>query len=137
MNLISTCPTCSKIFIKNRVDKVCCSVSCSSAYNRLKKLDGREIRSYTKRGQGKQKKEYKKKENTNVFKEVQEYIMYMKSKSYYADYVDLFKLVHVYDLVYPNLTQIPNMRDVEKSSDIMFAKICVWYKNKLDSELGL
>lgn len=130
INYIRNCPICQKTFVAKRVDKVCCSGNCSSSWTRSKK-DGA---SYTKRAYRRKNKTGIVIEDidTNLFNTVKSYIYEMKNKSYYADYIDLYRLVHIYDLVYPKLNQVPYMNDVEKSIEIMFMQLCVWYKNKRD-----
>lgn len=118
---IRVCPICSSEFIAKRPDKMCCSGNCSSRWSVIKSKG--TTRKYTKR-------QNKNPNNVELLKSVEKFIKEMKSKSYYADYVDLLKLVDVYDLIYPNLNCIPYINDIEKSIDIMFLKICLWYKNQ-------
>ena len=66
-------------------------------------------------------------ERTEDYLEVEKFIYEIKRKAFRADYVDLFRLVHVYDLAFPKLIFIPMMCNIEKSCQTMFYKICCWY----------
>ena len=127
---IKDCPICHKSFMAKRIDKLCCSQNCASLLSKWRR--------------GIKKRPYVRKLSLPVkyvpisnFDEVEAYLLEMKSKSFYADMVDLYRLVHVYDLCYPDLQSIPHSNEIEKCIETMFMKVCIWYKNnKKEGQAG-
>jgi len=72
----------------------------------------------------------------DVYKQVEFYVLRMKAKKFMADQIDIFKLVDIYDKLWPNKQSIPNMSgyqiDYEKSCMTMFERIARWYKTEKD-----
>lgn len=64
---------------------------------------------------------------TNDYKEIEDFIYSIKSNCYWASTVDLFRLVHIYDLAFPKLVRIPCVKNIEVSCELMFWKVCCWY----------
>jgi hypothetical protein len=63
----------------------------------------------------------------STYFEIDEFVNKVKSKAYYADQSDIFKLIALYDELYPTTT-IPEYPDSEYTFNIIFAKVLDWYK---------
>jgi len=153
------CLYCDEIFIPTRRDKMCCSHQCSSLFSIKKRknkiiinkkiIDGKkQCRACLKFKDlslfyGKKIKQanciqclsvkrasinY----NENLYDEVYKFIYNLKLKNYYADIIDIYKLVDIYDRIY--LTDsLPKINDIEASCCIMLDKVVKWYNiNKLN-----
>lgn len=66
-----------------------------------------------------------KKDDTYI--KVEDFLMYMKRKHFYADAIDIYRLIDIYDLVYPNALTVPYVNDLEKSFMVMFDKVARWF----------
>lgn len=125
------CEICGTGFVKMRSNKKCCSSQCSVKASYLKSRKTKSIRNYIP----KVKKEFKNKE---VYDIVEEFVLDIQSKRFYADSIDIWKLISIYDLVYPKKITIPSANDIEKSAMIMFYQICIWYRTEKDKiEIGV
>ena len=152
-----TCAWCETPFWAIRKDTRCCSSSCSQQYSKWKKVKGliepRRERKGTKRlcsscskwksGNAfltksdnafqlcklcsREKYAPKKTDNNKTYNELKTYFQHLKSKSWWADMVDLYKLVDLYDLTHPHLENIPNSTKPHKSIEIMFDRLKSWY----------
>lgn len=126
-NLLRKCKNCELEFIPTRFDKFSCSKKCSSAYsykkNATKFIKKRNAKSGTKPRQ--KKVDYKEFE---AYLEVKQFIFKMKRQSYMAGFVDIFRLVDIYDKAFPKIQQIPQMNNIERSVNMMFFKLVNWYR---------
>lgn len=121
------CKKCGTPFLKTRKDKLTCSRVCSALYSQK----------MSRMGLTKPKpRRSKNPDLLKVYKDVEEFVLYMKSKNYKANEIDLFRLVDVYDKIYPSLLGLPKMSkanpDYETSSIIMFDKVARWYVSNRD-----
>jgi len=57
--------------------------------------------------------------------EVGDFILDLKLKSYWADMIDIFRLIHYFDVLYPQST-LPDYLP-ERNFNIMFEKIAKWW----------
>ena len=78
----------------------------------------------------------RKESKQDLYKAVGEFVYYMKSKHYYCDGVDVWKLIDIYDRVFPTQLNLPHLSnynmDMEKSVETMFYKIARWYADERD-----
>lgn len=117
------CDWCGDNFLPKSKSTLTCSVICSKSRNawyvRVKKgiYEPDRVRLT--------KKQYDK-----LYKDIEEYIYRIKSNAYYADTIDLYRLVDLYDRAYPHLENIPYSRNIEKSVVVMFLKLAKWYNKK-------
>lgn len=152
-----TCAWCETQFWAIRRDTRCCSGNCSQQYSRWKKSRGLIEPRVEKKGTkricsacskwksgnafltktdsafqlcklcSREKYGTKKTDNAKTYKELKSWFYQMKSKSWWADMVDLYKLVDLYDLTHPHLENIPNSTNPKKSIEIMFDRLKSWY----------
>jgi hypothetical protein len=125
------CKRCGVSFVKTRRDKMTCSTKCSNLYSQ--KMGRMGLTKPKPRGVRVRKSNP---DLVQVYKDVEEFVLYMKGKNFKANEIDLFRLVDVYDKVYPDLMGLPKMSklnpDYEMSSLIMFDKVVRWYVSNRD-----
>ena len=114
------CLWCHQEFIPKKRNALNCSNKCSSYYSSWK---SRTLKKY---GVLNKREEV----SRNQFLEVHNYLQDMKTKNFIADLVDIYKLVHFYDVAFPHLENLPKPGAPERSLPIMFYKLAVWYRNK-------
>jgi len=124
---IKNCDWCDAEFLRTRFDKKTCSKKCSAAF------------SYSKHSKNyksnKQKKEIKAVEvkikfykDQAIYDEVNQFIFQMKSQHFIADAIDVFRLVDLFDKVFPTTQKVPNCNNIDKSVNIMFFRIVNWWR---------
>ena len=52
----------------------------------------------------------------------------MKSQHFVADAIDVFRLVDLFDKVFPTTQKVPNCNNIDKSVNIMFFRIVNWWR---------
>jgi hypothetical protein len=67
-----------------------------------------------------------------LFEEVGKFIMEIKDNNYWVDYVDVFRLVDIFDKIWPTLQKLPSAGgdvsyNAEKSAIIMFDRVARWW----------
>lgn len=163
MKIEKECAWCGEKFTPRRSNAQCCKNVCSVRYsyykhkenkgiaNKLKKCvicgrfkndwlfnkQGGIIKSVCKNcekcGTGNLVAKF---DTVKTFAEVEKFLYEMKAKSYWANHIDIFRLIDLYDKVYPHLQNVPSSSDIEKSVNTMFYKVANWWlsrKNKIES----
>lgn len=78
----------------------------------------------------------RKENKKELYKSVGEFVYYMKAKHYYCDGVDVWRLIDIYDRVFPTQLNLPHLSaynmDMEKSVITMFYKVARWYADERD-----
>jgi hypothetical protein len=88
---IHLCPICGNEYIKNRVDRETCSKSCSSLMWQRKNKD-------IKKSYNRKKEEVDK----NTLSDILALLLDLKRKSFYINEIDIFKIISLWDVIYPN-----------------------------------
>jgi hypothetical protein len=78
----------------------------------------------------------RKEDKKELYQDVKKFVYYMKAKHYYCDGVDVWRLIDMYDRVFPTQLNLPHLSnynmDMEKSVITMFHKIARWYADERD-----
>lgn len=124
---IKPCGWCGEDYIQTRFDKKTCSKKCSAALSHAKHSVG------YKRNREKQKaKAVQEKIKLNcelqTYIDVKEFIFKMKSQHFTADAIDVFRLIDLFDRVFPSTQRVPSCNNIDKSVNIMFFKIVNWWR---------
>jgi len=82
-------------------------------------------------------KSLNRKENKKeLYEAVSKFVYYIKDKHYYCDGVDVWRLIDIYDRVFPTQLNLPHLSnynmDMEKSVITMFYKVARWYADERD-----
>lgn len=115
-----TCVWCHEDFTPKQKNAITCCSKCSSSYSSWK---SRTIKKY---GILLKRDEVSKRQ----FNEIQAFLYEMKTKCFIADIVDIYRLIHYYDMAYPHLENLPKPSDPSKSIPLMFYKLAIWWKSK-------
>lgn len=76
-------------------------------------------------------------DRTSDYLEIEKYVYKIKNQNWQAGFIDIFRLVHYYDLAFPKLQGVPQMNNVENSSNIMFYRLCCWYIDQKQKRMQL
>lgn len=87
------CKSCGVKFFAKRSDHLCCSGRCSSLWSKIRKNSGNIFNSIGIEKVVEVEFEIK--------REISEWIKLIKSRSGYATEVDIYRLVHYYDILWP------------------------------------
>lgn len=126
-NQVRRCKNCDVEFIVTRFDKWSCSKKCSAAQSYQKNKVAIVKRRRAKSGAKPRPKKADYKE-FEAYLEVKQFIFKMKRQSYMAGYIDILRLVDVFDKAFPKIYQIPQMNNIERSVNMMFFKLVNWYR---------
>ncbi len=108
---ISICPICGIEYIKKEAQRKVCSISCSKEKTKRLKKDKIIINS-----------------NNKDSEELRIFILTLKAKKYMATITDIFKLIHIHDIYYPNLFYNDNEISKEEIFNKMLIDIIKIYK---------
>ena len=117
---IKRCASCDAEFLKNRTDRIACSRKCSA------KLSYRKTRKALK--QKKDKVKIKSHYNQKIYDEVTVFIFKIKRQSFRADAIDIFRLLDLFDKVFPLIKSVPSCSNIDKAANIMFFRIVNWWR---------
>lgn len=123
------CAFCGKLFTTKRRDAKCCGKWCSGKYSSMKK-------NYYKLNKKKKEIEIKDKNirdrKLEVYLDIKKYVLKVKSRKFMCDDVDVYRLIHFYEIINPSSWDIPklnsNVNDIELVMGEMFIAIAKWYK---------
>ena len=124
---IKQCAWCGEDYLQTRFDKKTCSKKCSCNFSYSKRPKSYQIN----RNKKKIKSTHKKIEtdlDMRTYLDVKEFIFKMKSQHFKADAIDVFRLVDIFDRVFPSTQRVPNCNNIDKSVNIMFFKIVNWWR---------
>lgn len=129
--MIKICDICDNYFEAMRSDTLCCSKICSGRKYYFKKvgfvnkISGLSLyESYNKRWELKSKKKISF-DKIEVFNELEIYLKKLKSKRYYVDAVEIYKLIDMYDKVYPGRKGLPHMNVLSGNHEKCFNAMLV------------
>ena len=78
----------------------------------------------------------RKEDKKDLYEAVNKFVYYMKDKHYYCDGVDVWRLIDIYDRVFPTQLNLPHLSnynmDMEKSVETMFYKVARWFADERD-----
>ncbi len=105
---IINCLHCDTAFVKTRADRVYCSYKCGTYHKRGIRIKPEKQKSYS-----------------DDINEIRDFVYHIKEKRYWAEAVDIFRLIHLHTKIYPNKFY----DDDEYSKEEMFSFM---YKDLID-----
>jgi hypothetical protein len=135
--MIKICAVCDDYFEAKRSDTKCCSKKCSHRRHYFIKM-GFENRIEAENYMVKKKELTKLKKVTRIgatkaeiLEELEIYLKRLKAKLYYVDAIEVYRLIDIYDKVYPERTTLPhmniNVNNYEKSFNAMLVGLFEFY----------
>jgi len=154
---VKFCIVCGDQFQASRIDKMCCSKTCGATYAYRKRSgiaisdkyktkictscnNEQPLRNYYKRG----KSHYPtcktcleemypdrfeiEKLKINNLKDIEEFLMKLKRQAYYADQIDMFRLIDLHDRILP--TKLIDLDNPIEVLSQQFEDVAFWYKHK-------
>lgn len=117
----SECIWCLRLWVPKNAKAKCCSKKCSGEYFR-----------WTRKGNPLERTKAITQTMAQSYLEIEAYLMEIKAKRFMANSIDIWKLIHLYDLAFFNKTSIPHSNDIERSAEEMFLQLALWYKDRRD-----
>lgn len=138
------CIICDNYFEAMRSDTKCCSKKCSHKRSYFKKMGFKnrfEAENYMVNKKELTKSKKMTIDKVELLKELEIYLRRLKAKLYYVDAIEVYRLIDMYDKVYPERITLPHMNvsvdNYEKSFNAMLVGLFEWYnKYKQKTHLG-
>lgn len=124
---IKQCGWCKEDYIQTRFDKKTCGKKCSSALSHSKHSAGYKRNREKQRIKAGQEK-IKLDTQFQTYLDVKEFIFKMRDQHFTADAIDVFRLIDLFDRVYPTVLRVPSCNNIDKSVNVMFFKIVNWWR---------
>jgi hypothetical protein len=86
----------------------------------------------------KQKNKLRDEHKPELYKDVKEFVLRIKAQNYNCYSIDVWRLIDLYDRVFPSQLNLPHTlyngkgTDMEMSSIVMFEKVARWYVDERD-----